>query len=117
VERGEGIKFQEKTQMQTVLKKQKFITRPRQNDRSRTGRGQLSRSESMNRRQRAVRQGFDPRHMKSGMYTEGTGKQKTNSRGANDLRDGEGPINRGEGLRDSTWRGRFRLDSHTLCPR
>jgi hypothetical protein len=38
-----------------------------------------------NRRQRAVRHGFNSRHMKGGMYTEGTGQQKTNSRGDNDL--------------------------------
>jgi hypothetical protein len=32
---------------------------------------------------------FNPRHIKSGMYTEGMGQQKTNSRGANDLGDGK----------------------------
>ena len=36
-----------------------------------------------------MRHGFDSRHMKSGMYTEGTGQQKTNSRGTNDLGDGK----------------------------
>lgn len=42
-----------------------------------------------NRRQWAVRQRFSPRHMKSGMYTEGAGQQETDSRGAKDFRDVE----------------------------
>lgn len=32
------------------------------------------------------------------------------------LEMGKGPIKRGESVRDSTWRGRSRVDSHT-CPR
>lgn len=36
-----------------------------------------------------MRHGFDFRHMKSGMYMEGTGQQKTNSRVANDFGDRE----------------------------
>ena len=42
-----------------------------------------------NGRQRAVIHEFDFGHMKGGMYTKGTEQQKTNSRGANDLGDGE----------------------------
>jgi hypothetical protein len=42
-----------------------------------------------NRRQRAVRHGFNSGHIKSVMYMGGTGQQKTNSRGTNDLGDGE----------------------------
>ena len=38
-----------------------------------------------NRRQRAVTHGFNSRHRKGRKYTEGTGQQRTNSRGANDL--------------------------------
>jgi hypothetical protein len=41
------------------------------------------------RRQRAVRHRFDSGHMKGGMYTEGTGLQKMNSRGDNNLGDGK----------------------------
>ena len=37
----------------------------------------------------AVRHVFNPRHMKSGMYTEGIGQQKMNSRGANNIGDRE----------------------------
>ena len=65
-----------------------------------------------NRRQRAVRQRFNPRHMKSGMYTEGVGQVE----GLRILEMGKGKINRGEGLRDSTLGGRSRVESHTLCP-
>jgi hypothetical protein len=42
-----------------------------------------------NRRQIAVRDGFISRHMKSRKYTEGTGQQRMNSRGANDFGAGE----------------------------
>lgn len=45
--------------------------------------------------------------MKSGMYTEGMGQQKTNSREAKNLGDGEGD----ESLRDSTPRGRSLVKS------
>ena len=36
-----------------------------------------------------MRHGFNSGHMKGGLYTKGTGQQKTNSRGAKDFRDGE----------------------------
>jgi hypothetical protein len=42
-----------------------------------------------NRRQRAVRHGLNYRHMECRMNTNGTWQQKVDSRGINDLRDGE----------------------------
>jgi hypothetical protein len=44
--------------------------------------------------------------MKSGMYMERVGQQKTNSRVAKDFLDGEKDDEMGESLRDSTRRGR-----------
>jgi hypothetical protein len=41
------------------------------------------------RRQRAVKHVFNSGHLKDGIYTKGTGQQKTNSRGANDFGDGK----------------------------
>jgi hypothetical protein len=48
-----------------------------------------------NRRQRAVRHGFNSGHMKGGMYMKGTGQQKTNSRCANNFGDGKWPYKPG----------------------
>jgi hypothetical protein len=48
-----------------------------------------------NIRQRAVRHRFDSGQMKGGMYTKGTGQQKTNSRGANNLGYGKWADNPG----------------------
>jgi hypothetical protein len=42
-----------------------------------------------NKRQRAVRHGFNSGHMKVGVYMKGIGQQKTNSGGANHVGDGK----------------------------
>lgn len=53
-------------------------------------------------------------HLKGGMIAHSAWKLQSHRPQADDLLDGELPMNRGSNFLDSTWRGGSLAESHTL---